>query len=99
VPGAELPDDQVIRLEGTVGFSVACELRSIAMNAAMSSKSVTFDCSKVDRFDLSALQILQALKNQLAQSGTRLHITGVSDSILDYVRLAGFEALFRKHGP
>jgi anti-anti-sigma regulatory factor len=99
VSGPESPEGTFIQLEGTVGLSVARELRSMALDASLPAKSLTLKCSKVDRFDLNALQTLQALANQLAHSGAQLHIVGVSDAVRDYVRLAGFGSLLGEHGP
>ena len=54
--------DATLRLTGSVDVTVACQLLDAARVAAAKGGDVIIDASDAERFDLSALQILVALK-------------------------------------
>ena len=78
-----------IVLEGAIDIFFAADLRRAAVEVLQKSEDVALCCDKVERFDTAALQVLLALKRDLAQNGRTLQVSGMSARPAAAVGLAG----------
>lgn len=79
-----------LRLSGSVDVSVACQLLDAARGAAATGGDVIIEAGDAERFDLSALQVLVALKRAVPPP-RRCLFGSLSEAGRRFVRLSGLE--------
>jgi ABC-type transporter Mla MlaB component len=85
-------DAATLYLSGSVGVAAAETLVEAARVAA-DSATVEVRLHEAEHLDASAMQILLALRDRLERGGHVLRVTGASDGIRGYAKVAGLEAL------
>lgn len=78
----------LIALQGSVDVTVASQLLDAARQAAVGGEDVIVDAERVERFDLSAVQILLALRRAMSPE-RKFWIGAVSDAGRRFIELAG----------
>jgi anti-anti-sigma regulatory factor len=82
-------DKCVLVLEGAVDIFFAGDLRAAALDAVRRGRDVAVACDKLERLDTATLQILLALKKELAQSSHSLDLSSLAGTPGDLAALAG----------
>jgi anti-anti-sigma factor len=78
-----------IVLEGSIDIFFAADLRRAAVELLKKGEDVAICCEKLERLDTATLQILLALKKELAQNGQALHWSAVPPTVGAVIGLAG----------
>ena len=84
-------DDSAANMElsGEIDVRSAENLRTAALEVLASGKPVRVDCSKVEFLDLSAFQILLALRRDLKQRSLDLELANLPDGVRTTMERAG----------
>jgi anti-anti-sigma factor len=82
-------DKCVLVLEGAVDIFFAIELRAAALDAVGKGRDVVVACDKLDRLDTATLQILLALKKELARNNFNLDLSSLAGAPADLAALSG----------
>ena len=82
-------DKCVLVLEGAIDIFFAGDLRAAALDAVRSGRDVAIACEKLERLDTSTLQILVALKRELARNSRSLELKCLAEGTADLAALAG----------
>jgi anti-anti-sigma regulatory factor len=78
-----------IVLEGAVDIFFAADLRQAAVELLQKGEDVAICCDKLERLDTATLQVLLALKKELAQNGRTLHWGALAPGAGAVIGLAG----------
>src|SRR5262249_14826059 len=70
-------DPILLRLRGEVTVTAAAVLHQVARQLAQNAADVAVCCEEVGRLDVAALQILLALRRELAAAGKKLTTQGL----------------------
>jgi anti-anti-sigma factor len=89
----ETHGDHVLTLEGTIDALSAGELLTAARRSAEGTGRVILACSKLERLDTCALQVLLALRKTLSDGERPLEIVDLPEPVLDFLRVGGAEQL------
>jgi anti-anti-sigma factor len=81
-----------LELAGEINVFSAAKLHDEAMRVADRGQDVLVSTEQLTALDVSALQILLALRVALARQGRGLQFRGLSAEMLDTLRLAGMDA-------
>jgi anti-anti-sigma regulatory factor len=83
---------------GVWGLENAAEFHRAALELLPSGKDVRLDWSGAVQIDASILQIVMALRQDLAAAGRSFSVGKPSDEVADYLRIAGFPWLVEGDG-
>jgi len=91
---------QVISFEGAQTIEKALSVKDALLQAIQGQKErILLNLSKVEKVDLSFLQLLYAAGLEAEKSGKEIAITGsVPEEFLSAVKLAGFDKNFHDSG-
>jgi len=84
-----------LRLEGAVTFALASSLKEVACRQLRGGADLTVSCARLEQIDATGVQLLLALKRDLAQAGRRLELQEVPAQLERTFLLAGLLPLPR----
>jgi|GEM_PF-3631794 len=85
----DTPDGPRLLLRGRVTVALAARLHRAALDLVARPGRATVDCSAVEQFDVSAVQILMCLDRALAGRGNRGALTGLPAALTADFALLG----------
>jgi MFS superfamily sulfate permease-like transporter len=80
----------LIRLENTVSFTSADELKKLLLEGLASGKTLQLDLERAEEIDVTVMQLLWAAEREAARAGLGL-VSRVSEAAAAAAREAGFE--------
>lgn len=86
----EHPDALVLELPPDAGVRAAGDLRLAFLRAAATGKPVRLDLARVERIDLSTVQLLVALERALPPAPGSLALHAVPDAVAARLDASGF---------
>jgi anti-anti-sigma factor len=87
---ASRSDDRMnIQIQGTLDVFLAHRLAEVALECLDAGLDTVVRCETLERMDASALQVLVALRKDLAGRGQWLWFSDVSAKVREYLALAG----------
>jgi len=91
---------QVLTFEGAQTIEKALSVKEVLLQAIQGDREkILLNLSKVEKVDLSFLQLLHAAGLEAEKSGKELALTGsVPETFLSAVKLAGFDKNFHDSG-
>lgn len=92
---AQTTEEEILRLSGPLNSRHSENLAEILREHLQTSthSPVRIDLSQVTDIDIATLQILVAAKRMAEQSGKKLHLLSLNESIRNRFRLAGLAFL------
>jgi ABC-type transporter Mla MlaB component len=87
-----------LELEGALSVGVACAVKEAACQRLRGAGDVAVSCARLEQIDASAVQILLALKRELAEDGRALALQEVPPGLRPVFALAGLLPLARATG-
>ena len=81
-------------LTGTLDAYLAEKLHGCALELLESGRDIVVDLSEVDSMDVCAMQILLALRGDLARLGRTLMVAAASTNAARSLRMAGVAGMF-----
>jgi anti-anti-sigma factor len=82
-------DHMNIQAQGTLDVFLAHRLAEVALECLDAGLDTVVRCETLERMDASALQVLVALRRDLAGKGHELWFTDVSANVREYLGIAG----------
>jgi len=90
VTGEQHATHLLIRLENTVSFTSADELKKLLLEGLASGKTLQLDLERAEEIDVTVMQLLWAAEREAARAGLGL-VSRVSEAAAAAAREAGFE--------
>ena len=90
VTGEQHATHLLIRLENTVSFTSADELKKLLLEGLASGKTLRLDLERAEEIDVTVMQLLWAAEREAARAGLGL-VSRVSEAAAAAAREAGFE--------
>jgi anti-sigma B factor antagonist len=92
-PVEAVPDANVIRISGKIGYPEAPELRSRLLNimAEAGTRRLVLELSEVERMDTSGVAVLVEALRAGTRNGLRVVLCHPSDSVIRMFQLAGIQ--------
>lgn len=88
---AYAPTSTVLSGEWSVGR--AAELLALAKGWIATGNDVTLDCSRLERLDLAAIQIVLAARRKSVSNGHAFRLDGLPSNVADTIRFTGLSEL------
>jgi anti-anti-sigma regulatory factor len=93
------PSEAILTLGGIVDINSVAEVQHTAIEAALSGTSVRLDWSAVERVDASVLQVLMALRADMARQGKTFETSEIGPGLRDYLHTAGLTGTLASVSP
>ncbi len=92
-PVEEVPDTNVIRISGKIGYPEAPELRSriLSLMTKSGSRRIVLELSEVERMDTAGVAVLVESLRVGTRRGLRVVLCHPSDSVIRIFQLAGIQ--------
>jgi len=90
VTGEQHATHLLIRLENTVSFTSADELKKLLLEGLASGKTLQLDLERAEEIDVTVMQLLWAAEREAARAGRGL-VSRVAEAAAAAAREAGFE--------
>jgi ABC-type transporter Mla MlaB component len=90
---AEAQICSAVALSGKASLPAALALAASARQALSGAGHVIVQCSALESIDIRVVQILLALKRELAVQARTMHLVGVPDSVASLLAATGLSAL------
>lgn len=89
IPNSEGSGSPPSTLEGAVTIGLASVLKDVACRQLRAGGDLALSCARLEQIDTSGIQILLALRRELAEDGRRLELQEVPAALARAFQLTG----------